>query len=80
MNKKLCKEKLFEAHLRARQLGGDEARVALVCFSDKPEWIKDDMRFAIDDRKIEVFGIGDIENLADGIADWIESNNRETNA
>jgi hypothetical protein len=80
MNKKLCKEKLFEAHLRARQLGGDEARVALVCFSDRPEWIKDDMRFAIDDRKIEVFGIDDIENLADGIADWIESNNREANA
>ncbi|MFM6154425.1 MAG: DUF1887 domain-containing protein, partial [Sphaerospermopsis kisseleviana] len=72
--------KLFEAHLRARQLGGDEARVALVCFSDRPEWIKDDMRFAIDDRKIEVFGIDDIENLADGIADWIESNNREANA
>jgi hypothetical protein len=80
MNKKLCKEKLFEAHLRARQLGGDEARVALVCFFDRPEWIKDDMRFAIDDRKIEVFGIDDIENIAHGIADWIERNNREANA
>lgn len=78
-DKPLCKQKLFEAHLRARQLGGDEARVALVCFFDRPEWIKDDMRFAIDDRKIEVFGIDDIENLADSIADWIELNNREAN-
>jgi hypothetical protein len=26
----LCKEKLFEAYLRAKQLGGDEARVALL--------------------------------------------------
>jgi Domain of unknown function (DUF1887) len=79
-SKKLCKQKLFEAHLRARQLGGDEARVALVCFSDNPSWIKNDMRFAIDDRKIEVFGKDEIKNLANGIADWIERNNQEANA
>src|SRR5216684_6429546 len=29
--KGLCKHKLFEAYVRARQMGGDEARVALVC-------------------------------------------------
>ncbi len=79
-SKKLCKQKLFEAHLRARQLGGDEARVALVCLFDKPKWIKDDMRFAIDDRKIEVFGRDDIKNLADRIADLIDINNQEANA
>jgi hypothetical protein len=79
-SKKLCKQKLFEAHLRARQLGGDEARVALVCFFHEPSWIKNDMRFAIDDRKIEVFGKPDIKNLANSIADWIELNNQETNA
>ncbi|GAA6618071.1 Card1-like endonuclease domain-containing protein [Scytonema sp. NUACC26] len=79
-SKKLCKQKLFEAHLRARQLGGDEARVALVCYFDRPEWIKDDMRFAIDDRKIEVFGLNDINNLADNIADWIDRNNQEAKA
>jgi Domain of unknown function (DUF1887) len=71
---KLCKQKLFEAHLRARQLGGDEARVALVCFSRTPEWIRDEIRFAIPDKKIKLFGISDLTNLADGIADWIEEN------
>lgn len=76
-NKARCKQKLFEAHLRARQLGGDEARVALVCCFDKPEWIKDDVRFAIPDKKIEVFGRQDLANLADGIADWIDRNNQE---
>lgn len=35
--KGLLKSKLFEAYIRARQLGGDEARVALVCCSDVPE-------------------------------------------
>ncbi len=32
-----CKRKLFEVFTRARQIGGDEARVALVCLSDNPE-------------------------------------------
>jgi hypothetical protein len=30
-DKLLCKSKLFEAYIRAQQLGGSEARVALVC-------------------------------------------------
>ncbi|MDY7006108.1 MAG: DUF1887 family CARF protein [Cyanobacteriota bacterium] len=79
-NKSLCKEKLFEAHLRARQLGGDEARVALVCCFHEPEWIEKDLEFAIKDRKIKVFGKDDLMGLADGIADWIELNQREAKA
>lgn len=31
----LCKSKLFEAYIRAQQLGGSEARVALICCLDK---------------------------------------------
>ncbi|WP_017662277.1 hypothetical protein [Baaleninema simplex] len=73
------KQKLFEAHLRARQLGGDEARVALVCCYDFPEYIKDEVRFAIPDKKIQVFGRQDLANLADGIDDWIDRNNQEAN-
>jgi hypothetical protein len=34
--KKMLKQKLFEAYIRARQMGGEEARVALVC-SASPE-------------------------------------------
>jgi hypothetical protein len=33
-DRKLCKVKLFEAYLRARQMGGDEARIALICCTD----------------------------------------------
>lgn len=76
-NKKLCKQKLIEAHLRARQLGGDEARVALVCFYDTPSYIKAELRTTIQDRKIEVFGRDDILNLSEKISGWIERNNQE---
>lgn len=34
---RLCKGKLFEAYHRARQMGGDEARVALLCAHEKPD-------------------------------------------
>ncbi|MCT7961120.1 DUF1887 family CARF protein [Laspinema sp. D1] len=76
-NKKLCKQKLIEAHLRARQLGGDEARVALVCFYDTPSYIKAELRTTIQDRKIEVFGRDDILKLSEKIGGWIERNNQE---
>jgi len=59
---KKCKQKLFEAQLRARQLGGDEARVALVCCDDLPsEWLKKELDFVVDDSKIEVFGRQDLD-------------------
>ncbi|MGB3510615.1 MAG: DUF1887 family CARF protein [Microcoleaceae cyanobacterium] len=76
--KGLCKQKLFEAHLRARQLGGDEARVALVCCSDEPEEIREDMRFAINDRKIKVFGRNDLVGLANKMKIWIDEVKLET--
>ncbi|MDF0556435.1 DUF1887 domain-containing protein [Kamptonema sp. UHCC 0994] len=59
---KKCKQKLFEAQLRVQQLGGDEARVALVCCDDLPsEWLKKELDFVVDDSKIEVFGRQDLE-------------------
>jgi hypothetical protein len=76
-NHKSCKQKLFEAHLRARQLGGDEARTALVCCSNSPENIEDEIRFAVRDKKIRVFGIKDLPDLADHLETWIR--NIETN-
>ncbi|AFZ28137.1 protein of unknown function (DUF1887) [Cylindrospermum stagnale PCC 7417] len=74
---KLCKQKLFEAHLRARQLGGDEARTALVCCSDTPGYIEDEIKFSIRDKKIRVFGREDLANLAGGIETWIKLNNQK---
>ncbi len=78
-SKSLCKQKLIEAHLRARQMGGDEARVALVCYYDKPGDIKAELRTTIDNRKIEVFGREDLPKLVEKIGNWINKNNRETN-
>ncbi len=78
-SKSLCKQKLIEAHLRARQLGGDEARVALVCYYHTPGHIKAELRTTIADRKIEVFGREDLPKLASKIGKWINKNNQEAN-
>ncbi|MBP0002360.1 MAG: DUF1887 family protein [Cyanobacteria bacterium SBC] len=79
-NKDVCKNKLFEAYLRARELGGDEARVALVCCYANPEKIEQDMaKFGIRDSKIKVFGREHLANLAEEIADWVKKLDREAN-
>ena len=70
----LCKFKLFEAYRRAKQLGGDEARLALVCFCNKKEKnkIKNDFLAQVYDPKIEVFGIEDIPELSESLKTWIK--------
>ncbi len=67
----LCKLKLFEAYRRARQMGGDEARVALICCYDKPERIKKGFMSQIPDDKVNVFGSGDLANLSEKLETWI---------
>lgn len=74
-SKSLCKQKLFEAYIRARQLGGDEARVALVCCYDKPRILEEELINTIADPKIKVFGREDLPKLASQISKWIDSNN-----
>jgi len=75
--KKELKLKLFEAYIRACQLGGDEARVALVCCSDDPEVIKKELEqeVALDDAnssgRIQVFGRRQLVNLKDHIRSWV---------
>ncbi|MEH2093426.1 hypothetical protein [Nostoc sp.] len=68
----LCKSKLFEAYRRARQMGGDEARVALVCYYDKPTKIKQRFMSQIDDPKVRVFGSEDIADLSAKLKAWIQ--------
>ena len=68
----LCKLKLFEAYRRARQMGGDEARVALVCCYDKPEKIKQGFMSQIKDDKVNVFGSGDLADLSEKLKTWIQ--------
>lgn len=73
-NRKLCKQKLIEANIRAQQLGGIEARVALVCASSDPDSLRKELEVAIRNRKIAVFGRRDWPDLTARIAQWIQEN------
>lgn len=67
------KLKLFEAYVRAKQLGGDEAWVALVCCADDPDGLQAEMRRDLEAPQIRVFGRRHLFNLATEFARWIES-------
>ena len=75
-DRKLCKSKLFEAYLRARQMGGDEARVALVCCTNEPDTLKAEMAL-LDDKKIAVFGRDDLIDLSGKIEEWIKQSDKD---
>ncbi|MGC1308299.1 MAG: hypothetical protein WA885_13810 [Phormidesmis sp.] len=66
-----CKAKLFEAYIRARQLGGEEARVGLVCCSDNPDVLKNQFKSSIAAHAINVFGQNQLSNLTEEISSWI---------
>lgn len=79
---KECKLKLFEAYTRAKQLGGDEARVALVCCCDNDNskkqhlsrYLKSQLEGAVSNPKIAVFLREDLPNLKGKIANWVKDN------
>lgn len=73
-NRRRLKMKLFEAYIRAHQLGGDEACVALVCCGDDPEFLEEEMRRDYDlEGRIRVFGRKHFSDLSEHIREWIES-------
>ncbi|EKQ67335.1 protein of unknown function (DUF1887) [Leptolyngbyaceae cyanobacterium JSC-12] len=87
-NKAGCKQKLFEAYIRARQLGGDEARVALVCCANPKDTnalkteITNVFKSSPDsntqsDSKLTVFGREDLLKLSNKIEQWIRENDAE---
>ena len=65
------KKKLFEIATHARQLGGDEARIALVCTNNKPSHIQSESRATID-KHIRVFGSNHLRNLQNALTAWVE--------
>lgn len=69
-----CKQKLIEANLRARQLGGAEARVALVCCHSYPDSLRSELEVATRNRKIAVFGRQDLPDLGQKIVNWVKQN------
>lgn len=88
LNNHYFKNKLYEAYIRARQLGGDEARVALICCANgkevnelrteitnvfQPDSEKDNQK----DTKLTVFGREDLLNLSEKISEWIDDNDQE---
>ena len=79
-NKGLIKQKLFEVYVRARQLGGDEARVGMVCFapednpSGNPNRIKQEIEEEWDaPGKFRVFGAEDLPHMTDRLKEWFNS-------
>jgi hypothetical protein len=67
----LCKQKLIEAHTRARQLGGAEARVGLVCVRDDTASLRSELEEAKRLRNVGVFGRQDLGDLAQKIGEWV---------
>jgi hypothetical protein len=65
------KQKLFEAQVRAQQLGGDEARVALVCCADDPNGLEAEVRRDLAPH-IRVFGRQDLPDLTRKLGGWIQ--------
>ncbi len=68
-----CKEKLFEIKLRAEQLGGEEARIGLVCRVGKgnPRELSI-LRKQLESDNIKVFGYSDLPDLANGLEKWFK--------
>lgn len=73
-DKGMVKYKLFEAYARAHQIGGDEARVAVVSYADDPDAIRDKAMSTnfFDAGSVRVFGKKDIQNgLSTAFKNWI---------
>jgi hypothetical protein len=75
----LCKSKLIETCLRVKQLGGDEARIALVCAYSDANDLREEVSLMGDDLKIEIFCYQDleIEAFSNKLKNWIERNIEE---
>lgn len=69
---------LFEAYVRAQQMGGDEARAALVCCTENPQLIEREIErdFNLKGR-VRVFGRKDLNRLASCLEDWIREQSGE---
>jgi len=72
--KDVAKQKLFEAYIRARQLGGDEARVGLVCAYEKAHRFENEVvQEWLAKGKIKVWGPREWPNLAEHLRDWLKT-------
>jgi len=71
------KQKLLEAYVRGRQLGGDEACVALACQRNDPSLeLEIQQTLQVKDR-VKVFGGKHLPKLAQHLSKWIKEQSRE---
>jgi len=74
--RRVCKSKLLEAISRARQLGGSEARIGVVCCYDRPADLEAEVANLVSDQQVRVFGLPQLKKrdgkeLKEHLADWI---------
>lgn len=78
-SKGACKEKLLEVSIRAKLLGGDEARFALVCFANVTNLalLHQELGSLLTKDIFKVFGAADLPTLSTHIGRWIQTVDRE---
>lgn len=70
-SKGTCKSKLLEAIVRAEQLGGSEARTALVCCYEDPTGLQEEIRGLFQgEHRVRVFGRHHLLTLKQELMDW----------
>lgn len=68
------KLKLLEIYTRARQIGGDEARVGLVCAVDDPRGLEQEITREWDaGNRVRVFGSRQLPDLQAHLKTWLET-------
>lgn len=69
-----CKPKLLEAVVRAQQLGGAEARIALVCCAEPEdvERLRTQVVDLLGENRVRVFGRQDLLQLEDRLEEWLD--------
>lgn len=68
---KTQKLKLFEIYTHARQIGGDEARLGMVCANGRPKALEREL--ANEGYRVRVFGFKDFTTLAEKLQDWFQT-------
>lgn len=75
-HKDKCEEHFFESYIRSRQLGGDEARAALICFYDKPLQLETKIQESwLTSSDVRVFGREHLADLQIHLRDWFAMSN-----
>ena len=73
-NSSKAKLKLFEVYTRAKQIGGDEARIGLVCAADDPQGLQQQITREWDSgNHVRVFGCRHLPDLQRYFKNWFET-------